>query len=55
MPLSALANQRVTARALRQAAERGRLKATKGDDAVWRSSRRLVDQYLVTRHRRVKA
>jgi len=54
VPLSSLANQRVTARALRQAAERGRLKATKGDDGTWRSSRRLVDQYLATRHQRLR-
>jgi Fic family protein len=54
VPLSALANQRVTARALRQAAERGRLKATKGDDGTWRSSRRLVDQYLASRHQRLR-
>jgi len=53
VPLSALANQKVTARALRQAAERGRLKATKGDDGIWRSSRRLVDQYVASRHQRL--
>ena len=54
VPLAALANKDVTARALRQAAERGRLKATKGDDGVWRSSRRLVDEYIKSRHRRVR-
>jgi hypothetical protein len=54
VPLSALARHDVTARALRQAAERGRLKATKGDDGVWRSSRRLVDQYLASRHQRLR-
>lgn len=53
VPLSALANKSVSARGLRQAAERGRLKATKGDDGVWRSSRRLVDDYVTSRYRRL--
>ncbi len=53
VPLAALANKNVTARALRQAAERGRLRATKGDDGVWRTSRRLVDEYVRSRHRRI--
>ena len=55
VPLSALADKRVSARALREAAERGRLKATKGDDAIWRSSRRLVNEYVASRHKRFKA
>jgi len=55
VPLSALAGERVSARALRQAADRGRLKATKGDDGVWRSSRRLVDDYVRSRYRRGRA
>jgi fido (protein-threonine AMPylation protein) len=54
VPLAALANRNVSARALRQAAERGRLRATKGDDGLWRSSRRLVEQYVKSRHQRLK-
>jgi Fic family protein len=54
VPLAALANKNVSARALRQAAERGRLKATKGDDGMWRTSRRMVDQYLKSRHQRMR-
>jgi hypothetical protein len=55
VPLAALANKNVSARALRQAAERGRLKATKGDDGIWRTSRRMVEQYAKSRHQRLKA
>ena len=37
---------------LRTAANRGRLKAQKGDDEHWRSNRVWVDSYLADRHRR---
>jgi hypothetical protein len=37
---------------LRQAAQRGRLDAVHGPDGVWRSSRRAVDAYRLTRRRR---
>jgi hypothetical protein len=36
--------------ALRAAAERGRLRAVRGDDGRWRSSKQWVDDYRVSRH-----
>ena len=52
VPLAALATPGVQAAALRAAAERGRLPATRGPDGQWRSSRRWVDEYLASRYRR---
>ncbi len=52
VPLDALATKDVSAAALRVAAGRGRLQATKGADGHWRSSRRWVDEYLRSRYRR---
>ena len=52
VPLAALASEGITHNALRVAAIRGRLQATKGPDAQWRSSRSWVDQYLATRYHR---
>lgn len=52
VPLAALANARITANALRVAAARGRLQATRGPDREWRSSQRWVDEYLAGRYRR---
>ena len=52
VPLAALETPDVKAAALRAAAERGRLRATRGPDGQWRSSRRWVDEYLVSRYRR---
>lgn len=52
VPLAALADEDVTARALRNAAERGRLKATRGADGQWRSSRRAATEYKRSRYRR---
>ncbi len=52
VPLAALAGEGVTHNALRVAAIRGRLQATKGSDGQWRSSRSWVDQYLATRYLR---
>jgi hypothetical protein len=52
VPLAALATKRVDAGALRTAAVRGRLQATKGADGQWRSSRKWVDEYLASRYRR---
>jgi hypothetical protein len=52
VPLAALANKEVTAGALRTAAIRGRLQATRGGDGQWRSSRNWVDDYLKHRYRR---
>ena len=50
--LPALADARISANALRVAAVRGRLQASRGPDGRWRSSRTWVDEYLAARHRR---
>lgn len=52
VPLAALASPEISADALRVAAARGRLQATRGADGQWRSSRNWVDDYLATRYRR---
>lgn len=52
VPLGALAGPGITGQALRVAANRGRLQATKGSDGQWRSSRNWVDEYLDSRYRR---
>jgi hypothetical protein len=52
VPLPALATKKVSADALRVAAARGRLEATKGADGTWRSSRLWVDQYIGGRTRK---
>jgi fido (protein-threonine AMPylation protein) len=52
VPLAALGSEGITHNALRVAAIRGRLPATKGPDGQWRSSRNWVEQYLATRYRR---
>ena len=52
VPLGALANSRITSNALRVAAARGRLQATRGPDGEWRSSQRWVNEYLEGRYRR---
>lgn len=52
VPLAALATAELTEGALRVAANRGRLRAAKGPDGQWRSTRAWVDDYLGTRHRR---
>lgn len=52
VPLPALADELLSADALRVAAARGRLEATKAADGTWRSSRAWVDEYKQTRHRR---
>ncbi len=53
VPLAALAGDGLTEGALRVAASRGRLRAQKGDDGQWRSTRAWVDDYRQTRHRRL--
>jgi hypothetical protein len=53
VPIGALASKRISENALRAAAVRGRLQATKGSDGQWRSSRNWVDDYLRSRHRRL--
>lgn len=52
VPLAALATHSLNHTALRAAAARGRLQATKGPDGQWRSSRNWVDEYVRNRHRR---
>jgi len=52
VPLPALATKAVSVDALRMAAARGRLEATKGADGTWRSSRLWVDSYLRDRRAR---
>ena len=52
VPLAALADRDLSARALRVAAERGRLRALRDDRGQWRSSRRWVSEYRRNRYRR---
>jgi Fic family protein len=52
VPLPALADDVLSADALRVAAARGRLEASKGADGTWRSSRAWVDAYKASRRRR---
>ena len=52
VPLPALASERISANALRVAATRGRLKASKAADGTWRSTRAWVDEYLTGRYER---
>jgi hypothetical protein len=52
VPLAALVDDQFSLPALRQAAQRGRLDAVHGVDGVWRSSRKAVDAYRATKHRR---
>ncbi|HEU0169250.1 MAG TPA: Fic family protein [Chloroflexota bacterium] len=54
VPLASLVGPEITLVAMRAAAERGRLRAYRGTDGLWRSSRLWVDQYLVQRHRRLR-
>ena len=54
VPLTALATPDLTARALRAAAERGRLRAQRDSRGQWRSSRRWVDHYRRDRYHRVR-
>lgn len=52
VPLAALATKKVNAEALRIAAIRGRLKAQKGADGQWRSTRKWVEEYVTSRYQR---
>lgn len=52
VPLPALASPEMSANALRVAATRGRLRASKGADGTWRSTRAWVEEYLSSRYRR---
>ncbi len=50
VPLAALASERISHSALRTAAIRGRLQATRGADGQWRSTTNWVEEYLATRY-----
>jgi hypothetical protein len=52
VPLPALASKEISANALRVAATRGRLNASKAADGTWRSTRAWVDEYLAGRYER---
>ena len=52
VPLAALATADLNPAALRAAAGRGRLRATRGQDGLWRSTRQWVDEYKQTRWQR---
>lgn len=52
VPIAALATKDIDANALRTAAVRGRLQATKGPDGQWRSSRNWVNEYVKSRYKR---
>ena len=53
VPLEALATADMKASALRAAASRGRLQATRGSDGRWRSSRKWLDEYQASRYIRL--
>jgi hypothetical protein len=52
VPLPALATPQLSANALRVAATRGRLNASKAADGSWRSTRAWVDEYVAGRYKR---
>lgn len=52
VPLAALATKDLTEGALRVAANRGRLRAQKGADGQWRSTKAWVAEYVASRHQR---
>ncbi|HWD24367.1 MAG TPA: Fic family protein [Acidimicrobiales bacterium] len=49
VPLAALADRELSEGALKMAASRGRLRAQKGNDGQWRSTRAFVDGYKANR------
>ena len=53
VPLEALTSDDLTVAAMRGAALRGRLQATRGSDGRWHSSKRWVDEYMESRYRRI--
>ncbi len=52
VPIAALATPTVKVTALRMAIERARLKAQKGPDGQWRSTKAWLEEYLSTRPER---
>lgn len=54
VPLAALTSSAMSEGALRVAANRGRLRAQRGQDGQWRSTRAWVDEYTASRHKRTR-
>jgi fido (protein-threonine AMPylation protein) len=52
VPLPVLSSSEISANALRVAASRGRLQASRAADGTWRSTRAWVDEYLAGRYAR---
>ncbi|MHB8594323.1 MAG: Fic family protein, partial [Acidimicrobiales bacterium] len=52
VPLISLATKELKVTTLRAAIERGRLRAQKGSDGQWRSTKAWVDEYLASKYRR---
>ncbi len=52
VPLAALATREQSIFTLRAAIERGRLRAQKGADGRWRSTRAWVEEYIATKYQR---
>jgi hypothetical protein len=52
VPLAALADAQLSARALRTAAERGRLRGQRDARGQWLSSRQFVEAYRASRYKR---
>ena len=52
VPIVSLATKTQSVFMLRVAIERGRLKAQKGPDGQWRSTRAWVDEYVASKYQR---
>jgi hypothetical protein len=52
VPLAALSTKERSVSTMRTAIERGRLRAQKGPDGQWRSSKAWVDEYLASKYQR---
>jgi hypothetical protein len=50
VPMEALATPDLSTRALTMAALRGRLRAARDDDGIWRSTRRWIEEYAAQRY-----
>ena len=54
VPLAALADKDYSVSTLRAAAERGRLRAQRGPDGQWRSSKTWIEEYRASKYKRSK-
>jgi len=54
VPLTALASSEVSVESMKAAITRGRLRAQKGSDGKWRSSRTWLNEYEVSKHVRIQ-